>query len=182
VENFTGVIMKKILIAILSLAVVLLLVAAVLPKDFKIESSVVINKPVNQVFAYLKFMENGKKWQPWEKLDPNASGELKGVDGRVGAVASWSGNSKVGVGEQEIKNIVKNERIDFELRFQKPMKTTNQAYFITESVDKNSTKVIWGMTGRTPYPFNLVCFYMRDKVTKQFADGLVDLKNVLEKK
>ena len=50
--------MKKILIAIVSLVVVLLLVAAVLPKDFKIESSIVINKPVSQVFAYLKLMKN----------------------------------------------------------------------------------------------------------------------------
>ncbi len=42
---------------------------------------------------------------------------IKGVDGTVGAVSAWSGNREVGVGEEEIKKISQNERIDFELRF-----------------------------------------------------------------
>lgn len=172
--------MKKILIACGALVALLLVAAAIAPKEFKIEKSITISKPKAEVFAYLKMMENGKKWQPWSKLDLNMTQELKGVDGTVGAIQSWSGNKEVGVGEQEIKAIAENERIDFELRFAKPMETVNNAYFTTEEVSENETKVTWAMLGRTKFPFNLVCFLMHGKVEKNFAQGLSDLKVILE--
>lgn len=173
--------MKKLLIALISLVVVVLLVAAIAPKEFKIEKEVVINKPVDEVFAYLKIMKNGDQWNPWIKKDPNVIRDFKGTDGTVGFISSWSGNKEVGVGEQEIKNIVKDERIDFELRFKEPMQGTNQGYFVTESLSKNQTKVKWGMTGSTPFPMNIICFFMHGKVGKEFQQGLDDLKVILEK-
>jgi uncharacterized protein YndB with AHSA1/START domain len=174
--------MKKILLILASLVVLALIAAAILPKDFKIEKSITINKPKSEVFAYLKMMENGQKWEPWSKMDPEMKTELKGADGTVGAISSWSGNSEVGVGEQEIKNIAENNRIDFELRFQKPMKATNQAYLITEDAGENQTKVTWGMTGRTDFPVNLLCNLMHGQVEKDFAAGLANLKEILEAK
>ena len=173
--------MKIFLIIIGTLIAALLLIAAVLPKDFKIEKSLTINKPKADVFAYLKSLENSKKWQPWAKMDPNMKEEFKGVDGTVGATSSWVGNKKVGVGEQEIINIVEGERIDIELRFKEPMATTNFAYFTTESIDENQTKVTWGMKGRTKFPFNIVCHFMHGVVEKNFEAGLAELKKILEK-
>lgn len=172
--------MKKILLTIVSLVVFTLIAAAILPKDFKIEKSITIAKPKSEVFAYLLLMENGQKWEPWSKMDPEMKTESKGVDGTVGAIISWSGNSKVGVGEQEIKSVAENERIDFELRFQKPMKAINQAYLITEDVGENQTKVTWGMVGRTDFPMNLLCNLMHGQVEKDFAAGLENLKMILE--
>ncbi|MES2961687.1 MAG: SRPBCC family protein [Pseudomonadota bacterium] len=172
--------MKKLLIILCALVAVILIAAAIAPKDFIIERSVVIHKPRLEVFDYLKMMENGKNWQPWSKKDPNMDEEITGVDGTPGAVQSWSGNSEVGVGQQEILKMTKGERIDFELRFQKPMHVTNQAYFITETVDGNSTRVVWGMMGRTPYPLNLACLMMHGKVEKDFTAGLEKLKMILE--
>lgn len=172
--------MKKLLLTLISLVILALVAAAILPKDFKTEQSITINKPKAEVFAYLKMMENGQKWEPWSKMDPNMTTELKGVDGTVGAVISWSGNREVGVGEQEILAITENEKIDFELRFQKPMQATNQAYLITEDAGQDQTKVTWGMTGRTPFPFNLICNLMHGKINKDFASGLSNLKAILE--
>ena len=172
--------MKKLIIILGALVAVFLIAAAIAPKDFTIERSVVINKSRLEVYDYLKMMENGKNWQPWSKKDPNMDEEISGVDGTLGAVKSWSGNSEVGVGQQEIIKMTKSERIDFELRFQKPMHITNQLYFITENVDDNSTRVVWGMTGRISYPFNLFCLMMHGKVEKDFAAGLEKLKMILE--
>jgi hypothetical protein len=173
--------MKKILLILASLVVVVLIAAAVMPKDFKIEQEIVINKPKSEVFDYLRMVKNENIWSPWAKKDPNIVQDYKGEDGTVGFVVSWSGNSAVGVGEEEITNIVNNERIDLELRFQKPMKTTNKAYFITEDINNNQTKVTWGMEGRTPYPLNIICFFMQKEVKKEFASGLNNLKKILEK-
>jgi uncharacterized protein YndB with AHSA1/START domain len=172
----------KTFLKFLALAVaVILAIAAIMPKDFKIEKEITVNKPVAQVFSYLKMSKNFEQWSPWAKKDPNMKKEFKGQDGTVGFVSSWSGNREVGAGEQEITQITENEKITYELRFTKPMKATNHAYLITESVGENETKVVWGMTGRTPFPFNLICFFMHGKVESEFAMGLKDLKMNLEK-
>ena len=178
--------MKKILIVLASilagLIVLVLLAAAVMPKDFKIEREIVIDKPKAEVFGYIKMMQkNGNSWSPWIKKDPKMVQTSKGTDGTVGYVGSWSGNSEVGVGEEEITNIVPNERIDMELRFSKPMKATRHAYYITETIGADQTRVIWGMTGTTPFPYNAICFFMQKKVGAEFAAGLGNLREVLEK-
>lgn len=172
--------MKKILLSILGVVALLLIIAALMPKDFKIEKEIVINKPKAEVFNYLQYAKNSESWCPWAKKDPNMTHEYKGQDGTVGFISSWSGNKEVGVGEQEITNIVPNEKIESELRFTEPMKATHKAYLITESVSETETKVIWGMTGRTEFPFNLVCFFMQKQVQKEFSNGLNSLKEILE--
>lgn len=175
--------MKKILMALGILIGLILLIGLALPKDFHIEREVVINKPKSVVFDYMKQLKKQDNWSPWAKMDPGMSKSYKGEDGTVGFTSSWSGNNKVGEGEQEIKNIVEGERIDTELRFKKPMANTNTAYFITESVGPHQTKVRWGMNGKSPYPFNIVCFIfnMKKKVGENFEEGLESLKAVLEK-
>ena len=45
----------------------MLLFSAFLPRDFKIEKSLTINKPKADVFAYLKSLEKSKEWQLWDK-------------------------------------------------------------------------------------------------------------------
>lgn len=172
--------MKKFLIALGIVVALILAVAFVAPKEFRIEREITINQNNVAVFNYLKIMKNSNEWSPWEKKDPKMTQELKGDDGTVGAILSWSGNSEVGVGEQEIKNITPGKEIDFELRFQKPMQAVNQAYYIIEPLDDKQTKVIWGMTGSTPFPANIVCFFMQKKVGEEFAKGLTDLKGILE--
>ena len=174
--------MKKILIALLGVVVLLVLAAALMPKDFKIEREIVINKSQVEVFDYLKMMKNEHEWSPWAKKDPNMKQEIKGRDGTVGGIHAWSGNKEVGVGEAEIMALTPNTRIDLELRFSEPMKATHKAYYLTEEVTLNETKVVWGMTGRTAFPFNLVCFFMQKKVAHEFEEGLKNLKVVLEEK
>lgn len=173
--------MKKLLMVLGCFVAAILLFAAFASKDFMIEKEVVINKPREQVFAYLKTVKNDEQWNPWIKKDPKIVITYKGTDGTVGFVSSWSGNSEVGVGEEEIINITKNERIDLELRFKAPMQATNKAYFTTEALDKNQTKVRWGMSGSTSWPQNILCLLMRDKVSQEFQKGLDDLKVILEK-
>jgi hypothetical protein len=50
---------------------------------------------------------------------------------------------------------------------------------LTEEVSSNQTKVIWGISGRTPYPWNLVSLFY--DMGNDFEKGLLNLKNLLEK-
>jgi uncharacterized protein YndB with AHSA1/START domain len=177
---------KKILIPLGAIVAVIALVIAVLgaiaPTDLHVEREVVIDKPKDVVFSELKQVKNHEHWSPWFKLDPDLTKEYRGEDGTVGFVSAWSGNDKVGVGEMEVKKITEGERIDFELRFKKPMEDTSAAYLITEAAGENQTKVKWGMQGKTPFPGNVMCmlFNMKKMLAAQFDEGLGMLKKRLE--
>ena len=110
--------------------------------------------------------------------------EYKGIDGTVGFVSAWDSKVKeAGKGSQEITKITEGDRIDYEIRFLKPMKGTNQAFMSFKSNSDNSTSVTWGISGRMNYPVNfiLLCMNMDSMLGKDLDGGLKNLKTLLEK-
>ncbi|GAB4510148.1 MAG: SRPBCC family protein [Allomuricauda sp.] len=168
-----------ILMAILAL---ILLLAAIAPKRYDVSRSIEINRPKSVVFGYLQLLKNQDEWSPWGKRDPNMVKNFTGTDGEVGAVSSWKGNKDVGEGEQELTRIVDGERIESELRFLKPFKSTSNAYMETKAVDADTTKVIWGFSGKNKFPMSIMMLFMSmDKaIGKDFEEGLASLKQILE--
>lgn len=167
-----------ILAGIVTAIVILALVA---PTDFRMEREIVIDRPKAEVFAYLRSLKNQNNWSVWAMKDPAIRNEFRGTDETVGFVNAWEGNKDVGKGEQEIKKIVEGERVEFELRFEKPFKATNDAYISTEAVNANQTKVRWGFSGKSPRPMNIMTMLMKGVLAKDFDTGLSNLKKILEK-
>ncbi|MGB5554358.1 MAG: SRPBCC family protein [Flavobacteriaceae bacterium] len=162
------------------LAVVVLAIIA--PKTYDVSRSIEINRPKNEVFEYLKYLKNMDEWSPWAKKDPDMQKRFTGTDGQPGAVSYWNGNKAVGEGEQEIKKIVDGERIDSELRFLKPWKSTSDCYTKVENAG-NGTKVTWGFSGKNKFPMSIMSIFvsMDKMIGKDFEQGLSTLKQVLEK-
>ncbi|NAS30324.1 polyketide cyclase [Flavobacteriaceae bacterium R38] len=165
---------------IVLLVVILALIA---PKNYHVSRAIEIEKPLPEVFEYLKYVKNQDHWSPWKKKDPKMRQEFKGTDGKAGFISSWEGNKQVGVGEQEIRKIIKNKSIETELRFLKPFKSQSDAYLNVDKIDNNKTKVTWGFSGENKFPGSIFMIFMNmDKaVGKDFEEGLADLKSVLEK-
>lgn len=177
-------VVKKFLLWLLILIALVLVIALFVKKDFATEQQIVINKPKAEVFEYIRHLKNQEHYGKWYTIDPNMQISYKGLDGHVGFVIHWeSDNDEVGVGEQEIKKIVENERVDFELRFLKPFESTSPVFMTTESVNDKQTKVTWGFQGRMTYPFNLMLLFMdMEKIIgEDFQTGLQNLKRELEK-
>lgn len=175
---------KKVLIGLAVIIAVPLIAALFLNKIYKVEREIVISRPTSEVFAYVKQLKNQTNYSVWSMRDPAMQKDYKGEDGTVGFVASWSSDKKdVGVGEQEIKAIVENERLDFELRFFKPFKGTDAAYMTTTPVTDTETKVVWGFEGHMTYPMNLMLLFMNMEkmIGGDLQTGLDNLKGVLEK-
>lgn len=174
--------LKKILIIIAIIIAIPLIIALFVRKDFKAEREVIINKPVEEVFNYVKYLKNQEKYGKWYRIDPNMKTTYKGEDGTPGFMIKWeSDNDEVGCGEQEITNIVENKRIDFELRFLKPMESKAPVYMETEAINESQTKVKWAYVGKMPYPMNLMLlFNMEELIGKDFQTGLDNLKMNLE--
>lgn len=160
----------------------ILILHLIAPKKFDISRTIVINRPKHIVFEELKSLKRQNEWSPWARRDPNMEERFTGMDGQVGATNYWKGNKQVGEGEQEITKIVEGERVESELRFLKPFKSTSKAYLITEEVGPDSTRVQWGFVGKNKFPMSIFSLFMNmDKVMgKDFEEGLGRLKEQLE--
>ncbi len=178
-------ILKWILIVIVIIVAIPLIAALFIKKDYEVEREVVINRPKQQVYDYVKYLKNQNDYSKWALLDPHMKKTFTGTDGTPGFISAWeSDSSNVGKGEQEIKAIKDGERIDYEIRFIKPFESTSSAYMTTESAGTDQTKVKWVFYGTMPYPMNLmtVMMNMDETVGDDLNTGLKNLKNIVEKK
>ena len=133
---------KRLLVILILFISIVLIAAYFMPKEYTVEREITINKPADSVFKYIRSLKNQNEFSVWAKRDPKITISYKGTDGVVGAVSSWESNVKeVGVGEQEITKITENRRLDFALRFKKPMEDTAIGFMYTEPVSQNQTKV-----------------------------------------
>lgn len=178
---------RKVLIGSIGFVVLLIVVVAVLafvlPTQIHVERDVTINKPRADVFAYIKYQKNQNEWGPWFRKEPTMKQEFRGTDGAPGFISYWKGEkAETGEGEQEIKNITENERIDSELRFKQPFESTASAFLTTQAPDAGITKVKWGLDTLMPRPFNLMCLFIDfDKeLGKDLDEGLASLKTIME--
>ncbi|MTH18266.1 SRPBCC family protein [Flavobacterium sp. LC2016-01] len=176
-------IIKKILIALILIIAVVLIAAAIMPKDYAVEREITINKPVDSVFSYVRSLKNQNEFSVWANLDPKMKSTYTGTDGAVGSISAWESEVKdVGVGEQEITKITEGKRIDFALRFKEPMNDTAVGFMSTESASGNQTKVKWGISGVMPYPMNIMLPMMKmdQMIGNDLQKGLENLKAKME--
>lgn len=177
-------ILKRIIYALLGAVVLLLLVAIFVPKEYKISREIVIARPQKIVFDYVKFLRNQNNYSKWAKMDPNMRTEFRGTDGTIGFVSAWDSQDKnVGKGEQEIIGITEGERIDYELRFLKPMESKDHAFMTTVALSDSSTQVKWNFEGKMNYPMNITLLFLDldGLLGKDLEVGLAGLKGILEK-
>lgn len=176
-------ILKKLLFVVLTLAGIILLAALFVDGKYSVVKEIEINKPKIEVFNYIKHLQNQDEYSVWANMDPAMKKSYKGVDGEVGFISAWESNDEnVGKGEQEIIAIDEGNKIDFELRFELPFKTTDQAYMSTSKISENKTNVIWAFNGEMSYPTNLMLLFMdmENILGSNLEKGLSNLKLVLE--
>lgn len=176
-------IIKRILIILILIVSIVLIAAYFMPKEYTVQREITINKPADTIFNYVRSLKNQNEFSVWANLDPKMKTTYKGTDGAVGSISAWESQVKeVGVGEQEITKITEGKRIDFALRFKKPMEDTANGFMSTETTSGNQTKVTWEIHGAMPYPMNIMLPMM--KLDKMIGDdlqkGLENLKVKME--
>ena len=161
--------------------VVLALIVAMQPSEFRIERSAVIAAPAPAVFAQVDDFHNWKAWSPWAKLDPAAKNSFEGAPSGKGAAFSWAGNNKVGEGRMTITESRPNELIRIKLEFLKPFDATNTAEF-TFRPEGERTAVTWSMYGHNNFISRAVFLFVNmDKALDgEFEKGLASMKSAAE--
>jgi uncharacterized protein YndB with AHSA1/START domain len=179
--------MSVLLIILLVLAVMLLIIliaAAFLKDEYFIERDIIINQSKQQVFDYLKYLKNASQYNKWIMADPDLRSEYTGTDGTIGFISAWdSDNKQVGKGEQQITDIKSGERIDYEIRFEKPFKGTSFTYITTEAISNTQTKVQWIFKGTRNFAMKIfhLLFNLKKVLGKDLDTSLKNLKTILEK-
>jgi len=165
----------------IGLIVILLLIAALLPKGFNIEKTIVINSPVAQVMKHVADLNYYSQWNPWQQSDPTTKKEITGVAGVPGHKYSWQGK-KVGVGSLTLKS-VDDKHLHFDLEFIKPFKSKARDNWLFEQWGNDETKVTWQNSGALPWPIaSLMGPLLQKSLNKQFETGLNNLKKMVEVK
>ncbi len=177
-------IIKRIAIVLFVLVLIFLVAGLFMEKDFKVTRSVELDEPVQEVYDYVKMLKNQDEFAVWMKMDPNVKKTYTGTDGEVGFISAWSSEvENVGVGEQEITKMIPNQRIDYAMRFKKPMESEGFAAMIFKSTSENCTHLDWSFSGSMPYPLNVMMPFMDmdGNLGPQLQKGLDNLKVILEK-
>lgn len=172
-----------ILLGIAGLVALLLIIGLFLKKEYHVVREVVVNKPKQSVFEFIKLLKNQNKYSVWATMDANMKTEFTGTDGTPGFISAWDSQEKnVGKGAQEILNVVQGEKVDYEIRFIKPFESTSTASMSTFAVGDNQTKVSWAFTGKMKYPMNLMLLFMNMEkmIGNDLQKGLENLKGILE--
>ena len=174
-------ILATILTVLFGIVALLLIIALFMKKKYNIQCEIIINKPLQNVFDYVKHIKNRDNFNKWAMADLDCRREYKGTDGTVGFIYTWSGNKKAGEGEKEIMTISEGNKIETEIRFVKPFKLIGQNNLTTESISSNQTKVTLMNKSKLKYPLNILIPMIEKGFPKDMNTSLSTLKNILEK-
>ena len=165
---------------LLALIVVLLLGALLMPKNYNVEKSVIIGKPVVAVKEYVGNLNRYSDWNPWQQMDPGAVKEITGSPLNPGHKYAWKGK-KVGMGSLTLKS-VDEKHIHFDLEFRKPWKSKAADNWVFEPWGNgDETKVTWQNSGELPWPMaRLMGPLISKNLNHQFEKGLANLKKAVE--
>lgn len=165
---------------ILGLIGLVLLVAALMPKNYNVEKSSIIKKNSAEVMNRVGNLNSYSQWNPWQQMDPTAKATITGTPNTPGHKYAWVGK-KTGIGSLTL-NSIDNKHIHFDLEFLKPWKAKAKDNWLFEQWgDGNETKVTWQNSGDLPWPMARLMSPMINKnLNHQFVVGLNNLKKMCE--
>ncbi|TLD70961.1 polyketide cyclase [Phragmitibacter flavus] len=171
----------KILIGLVIVLVILAIVIALQPADFRVTRSATMAAPPEGVFEQVDDLKKWEAWSPWAKMDATMKQTYEGPATGVGAISRWTGNAQVGEGSMTITESRPNELVGLKLQFLKPFVATNEVQF-TFKPEGDQTLVTWDMTGTNNFMakgFNLI-MNMEKMCGDQFNQGLASMKSIVE--
>ena len=171
---------KRLVQFVLVIAVLLVAVAYLLPREVEVNRTATIAAPPEAVFEHVASLQKFSEWSPWGNIDPDMKVSYSGPDMGVGNKMEWqSEHPNVGNGAQEITAIVENERVESALDFGE-MGTALASFDLVKSGD--GTEITWGLkSDMGNNPIGRWMGLMMDKwVGADYEKGLAALKAKVE--
>lgn len=167
-------------IIFLLLFVIYLIANVLSPNTMTVRKEIKINAPASQVFNQVVDLKTWNQWAKWHQLDPNMKTEITGEEGKVGLKSQWwSEHQEVGNGSQEIIELIPNEFMKSEMRFEGWELPSYGTFSFKE--DNGVTTVEWGFDGaETPFLLNVTNALFAPMIEESFVIGLNNLKELVE--
>lgn len=143
-----------------------------------IQASTTIKAPAARVHDALSDFTTWPIWSPWLYVEPDAQVNYTGDKGEPGHGYQWHGD-QVGTGNMRITGVAP-ARINCDLHFVKPFKSTACVWFDLIEEPDGYTRVSWHMD--SPLPFFM--FWMKQSMSAEikadYQRGLALLKDYIE--
>lgn len=174
--------MTLFLLFVLAAVSALIAYVSLQPDTFRIARSAIVEAPPERIYPQINDLHNWERWSPWAKLDPAQVVTYEGSPLGAGAIMSWSGNKRVGVGKMKIAESSQNERIRLRVQFLKPIKAIHEVQFDLKPLDETRTQLVWTMSGRNEFIGKAMHAFMNmdQAIGRQFEAGLANLKALVE--
>lgn len=172
--------LKKLLGALLIVVIVLVGVGFMLPREARVERSIVIDRPAAAIFPLMNSLKRFSEWSPWGQYDPNMKMSFSGPETGPGAAMHWAGNSKVGSGDQMITESIPDKRVNVDVNFGE-MGSSKASWLLNS--DGSATTVVWTLDANLGNnPIGRYMGLLMDKmVGPDYERGLLQLKALAEK-
>jgi hypothetical protein len=149
-----------------------------LPRQYRVERSIVINAPREKVYPHLADLKAWKNWTVWNQRDPGMKIKYSEQSAVVGAWSEWE-SEKEGSGKATLTQLEQN-RLVYALEFPEfEMKSSGSFVLQPEG---QQVRVIWadeGDLGNNPMSRRFGLF-LDGMLGKDFEAGLANLKKVTE--
>lgn len=136
---------------------------------FELDRSIVVNKPVSEVFEALGDFNNWPIWSPWIIQEPDCTTKVSNDPLSIGHQQEWDGN-RIGSGKMVLIEKKEDQRLAYDLFFLAPWKSHSKTQFeleaIMDSAGNETTKITWLMQGTLP----IFLFFMK-KMMSVFVGG-----------
>ncbi|MDO9253888.1 MAG: hypothetical protein Q7U54_00145 [Bacteroidales bacterium] len=127
-------IFRRILLIILCIALVVIAVGYVLPRNVHVERKLVMNVSQKTIFNQVNTLRNWTKWLPWLQIDTSLRIRYSGPESGVGATLKWlSSDKNVGNGSISIISGVVSDSLEVVFDFAGKGKSTGKFVFIKEN-------------------------------------------------
>ena len=152
-------------------------VGLVLPKEYDVSRTQVIDAPAAVVFAQVNDLQKNEGWNPWKAKDQTMKVSYGAQTVGTGASYSWKGE-KSGTGTLTIAKSDAPRHIENTVEFDGMSTATGYWDFVEKD---GKTNVTWGFRGSNPGVMGGYFTLAMDKmVGADFESGLEKLKEVAE--
>ncbi len=169
----------KLLGGLAVLVLVLVVVAFFLPRQYRIERTIVIKAKPETVFPLFADLKRWKDWGSWHEKDPAMKLTYSEKGTGVGAWSAWESKSE-GNGKMTIQTLEAPKRVAYLLEFPDMGMSSQGSMALEPAAD--GVKVVWvdaGDLGMNPLSrwFGL---FLDGMIGPDFERGLVKLKGLAE--
>lgn len=172
--------LKRVGLGLLGVVVLLVIVGLFLPRQWRVERSIVVQAPAARIHPLLTNLKRWQEWAAWNKeMDPEVKYEYSGPEEGQGASWSWKG-PKMGRGRM----VVTRSEADKGLWVDEAIESDeiNAHGSLIFAAEGSGTRVTWTDTGTLPPVLGgYFVGQINEMLNSHFQIGLEKLKAAAEK-